>query len=209
MNLHPFASALSIYQSICAGLATAKQHLMCTLPRWEGAPTTRALKGKNSRHNILHGNLRTAHLEGQAQRLVRRPLGGINLVQSLQQDGALVPRHVGAPLNHVVPLKPGDGHKIDLQHSMGPHCDWGVQGKLKVLSWSLHYQARRQCTGAGYLFLTRIPVCCCPAAACCQVCKSKMLPQRHAGQVDRPSKAGVTLATSHSLQGSRHLDRAY
>ena len=54
-------------------------------------------------------------LEGQAQGLVAGPLGGLDQVQSLQQDGSLVPVHVCGALNHVVTLEAGDGHKVDLQ----------------------------------------------------------------------------------------------
>lgn len=54
-------------------------------------------------------------LQGQAQGLVAGPLGGLNQVQGLQQNGSLVPVHVCGALNHVVALETGDGHKVDLQ----------------------------------------------------------------------------------------------
>ena len=53
-------------------------------------------------------------LEGQAQGLVAGPLGGLDEVQGLQQNGSLVPVHVVGALNHVVTLEAGDGHEVDL-----------------------------------------------------------------------------------------------
>lgn len=53
-------------------------------------------------------------LQGKAQGLVAWALGGLDQIQSLQQNGALVPRHVLGALNHVVPVEPRDGHKVDL-----------------------------------------------------------------------------------------------
>jgi len=53
-------------------------------------------------------------LKGQAEGLVGGSLGGSHKVQGLEEDGALVPRHGGGALNHVVSDPSGDRHEGDL-----------------------------------------------------------------------------------------------
>ncbi|GBE60284.1 elongation factor 1-alpha, putative [Babesia ovata] len=53
-------------------------------------------------------------LEGKTQGLVNGPLRGLHHVEGLDQGLALVPRHVGGALNHVVTHETGDGHERHL-----------------------------------------------------------------------------------------------
>ncbi|GIX62687.1 translation elongation factor 1-alpha [Babesia caballi] len=53
-------------------------------------------------------------LERKTQRLVDGPLRGLHHVEGLDQGLALVPRHVGGALHHVVAHETGDGHERHL-----------------------------------------------------------------------------------------------
>jgi len=53
-------------------------------------------------------------LERQTQSLVDRALGGVDQVKSLEEEGSLVPRHVGGSVDHVVASPSGDRDEGDL-----------------------------------------------------------------------------------------------
>ena len=82
-----------------------------------------------------------AHLEGQAQRLVRGPLWGVDEVQGLQQRGALVPGQVGGALNHVVALEARNGHKVDLHSTRHISESCFAMGMANLWKHTINQQA--------------------------------------------------------------------
>jgi len=53
-------------------------------------------------------------LEGKAEGLVSRALGGNDQVKCLKEDGAIVPLHVVRSIDHVITNPAGDGNEVDL-----------------------------------------------------------------------------------------------
>jgi hypothetical protein len=53
-------------------------------------------------------------LEGETEGLIGGPLGGVEGIEGLKEEGSLVPQHVFGVLNHVVTDPSGDGDELNL-----------------------------------------------------------------------------------------------
>jgi len=53
-------------------------------------------------------------LEGKTEGLVHGSLGGVDLIEGVEEDGSLVPRHVGGSVDHVITVPSGNGDELDL-----------------------------------------------------------------------------------------------
>merc|ERR1712166_1347919 len=53
-------------------------------------------------------------LEGESERLIGGSLGGVEIVQGVEEDGSLVPGHVLGSVDHVITDPSGNGNELNL-----------------------------------------------------------------------------------------------